>query len=873
MRYSWPLTGRVEEMRVIEAAIADPAVAGIVIGGSAGVGKSRIAREALLVAASNGCETRWAVSTSSARGIPLGALEPWAPTTGTETLQVVRSVVKALTSAPESRPVVIGIDDVNLLDDLSTFALHRIVSGRAAKLVCTVRDRDPVAAATRELWAAAPFDRLDLQPLSRDDTAQLLSATLGGRVDSTDATRLWRLTRGNALYLRNIVEQEVTDGRLTQQHGCWRWNGEPALPAGLVDMIESRIGVLPAAVGDVLDSLAVGEPIELAGLTRITDAAAVEEADTRGLISIERVAGRSEVRVAHPLYAEVRRNRAAPTRLRRMRGLVATELANCDAAGDTRTLVRRATLSIDSDLPPDPELLVKAAQDSVWLADLALAGRLADAAIRAGAGLEAYFVRAVALSWLGRTQEADAVLVGCPTDGFSAADRARLAFLRASNVFWLADPALGKKLIDDAARTTPSSARGCIDAFLTQYWAVTGKPAAARRIAKTLTLNQLPGIAAAVTAASTTLACGDAGRIAEAAVAAGAGYDITERAHDAAHMRFGIADVHVGALLLAGRIAEAHAAAQQLCQRAADLPGPSARLQSATVAGRAALGAGRLDAACFLLEPAVESLGTSGDRHWEYLARLFHSIALAMCGSTEAAAAALCALEVHPSWRCLDYALALARAWVAVGRGSLREAIQHSRSAAENAYANGQFAAEVMCLQTAAQFGDHSCAPRLRELATLVEGPRVVAAARFADALAAGDAAELESVSLEFERMGDRVAAVDVAAHAVAAYRRQGRRGSAYACAGRAEALAQQCGGLQTPALVDAIEPLPLTAREREIAMMLADGLANRAIAQRLSLSVRTVEAHIYRAMAKTGAADRVELAALLPGHRRAGMQ
>ena len=46
-------------------------------------------------------------------------------------------------------------------------------------------------------------------------------------------------------------------------------------------------GTLPAPVSDVIDVLAVGEPIELAALTRITDAAAVEEAETRGLITLE----------------------------------------------------------------------------------------------------------------------------------------------------------------------------------------------------------------------------------------------------------------------------------------------------------------------------------------------------------------------------------------------------------------------------------------------------------------------------------------------------------------------------------------------------------------------------------------------------------
>ncbi len=859
-------------MRVIEAAISDPDVAGIVVCGSAGVGKSRLARAALDGAASSGCQIRWAVGTSSARAIPLGAFASWAPASVTETLHVVRGVVAALTSVPDDiQAVVIGVDDVNLLDDLSLFVLHRIVQLRAAKLVLTVRARDPVPDAAREVWAAASFDRLDLQPLSRGDTAALLSATLGGRVDSDGVARLWRLTRGNVLYLRNIVEQDIADGRLLQQHGFWRWAGDPVVPAGLVDIIESRMGPLPPAVGDVLDALAVGEPIELAALIRITDAAAVEDADIRGLISVDQADGRPQVRVAHPLYAEVRRNRAAPTRLRRMRGLVAAELANCERA-DTRTTVRRATLSVDSDLAPDAELLVTAAQDAVWLADLGLADRLADAAIRAGGGPEAHFVRAAALWWLGRSDDADALLVELAGRKLTDADRARLVFLRASNMFWFADPAAAKKLVDDAVHTAPPSARGCIDAFLTEYWAVTGDPDAARKISKELSLDRLPALVGTVAATATVLACGDAGKTAEAVTAAETGYRMAEHAHDAAQMRFGIADVHVGALVLAGRIEEACAAAQLLCQRAADLPGPTAQLHSAAVAGRAAVGAGRLDTACSLLEPAVEPLFASGDRHWWYLAQLFHSIALAMRGATEAAATALCALEEHPSWRCLDYARTLAHAWVAAGRGAIPEAIHHSWSAAETARANGQFAGEVLCRQTAAQFGDHSGAPRLHELATIVEGPRVGLAARLAGALHAGDVGELDVVSREFERIGDRIAAIDAASHAAVAYRREGKRGSAHRCVARAEGLAQLCGGACTPALGDAIQPLPLTARERQIVAMLADGLTNRAIAERLTLSVRTVEAHIYRAMAKTGAADRAELAALLrTDHRGPG--
>jgi two-component system response regulator FixJ len=55
-----------------------------------------------------------------------------------------------------------------------------------------------------------------------------------------------------------------------------------------------------------------------------------------------------------------------------------------------------------------------------------------------------------------------------------------------------------------------------------------------------------------------------------------------------------------------------------------------------------------------------------------------------------------------------------------------------------------------------------------------------------------------------------------------------------------------------------------LTAREREVAVLLAEGMANREIGERLGISPRTVEVHKARVMDKTGARHVVELARLL---------
>ena len=69
------------------------------------------------------------------------------------------------------------------------------------------------------------------------------------------------------------------------------------------------------------------------------------------------------------------------------------------------------------------------------------------------------------------------------------------------------------------------------------------------------------------------------------------------------------------------------------------------------------------------------------------------------------------------------------------------------------------------------------------------------------------------------------------------------------------------------PALA-ALDAPDLTAREREIARLAADGLSNRGIAERLAIAVRTVDNHLYRAYAKLGVGSRSELAPLLLGPR-----
>jgi DNA-binding CsgD family transcriptional regulator len=80
----------------------------------------------------------------------------------------------------------------------------------------------------------------------------------------------------------------------------------------------------------------------------------------------------------------------------------------------------------------------------------------------------------------------------------------------------------------------------------------------------------------------------------------------------------------------------------------------------------------------------------------------------------------------------------------------------------------------------------------------------------------------------------------------------------------RASAARANCEGAATPGLISAGDVVPLSAREREIATLAAEGLPSKEIAERLFLSARTVDNHLQRIYTKLGVTRRADLAAAL---------
>ncbi|QLJ03717.1 hypothetical protein HZZ00_23825 [Streptomyces sp. NEAU-sy36] len=132
--------------------------------------------------------------------------------------------------------------------------------------------------------------------------------------------------------------------------------------------------------------------------------------------------------------------------------------------------------------------------------------------------------------------------------------------------------------------------------------------------------------------------------------------------------------------------------------------------------------------------------------------------------------------------------------------------------------------------------------------------------ARYAEALARRDGAALDRAATALEERGFLLFAAEAHAQAVRAHRdpRAARRSRT-----RALALARRCQGARTPVLAGLVLG-ELTARQRQIVALAASGLSNREIAERLTLSVRTVGNHLYSAYTRLGTGDRGALPCLV---------
>lgn len=263
-----PLIGRVRELeQLLEAAgVTDPDARDVVlIGGDAGIGKTRLLRELGARAKAAGhrvlaghcldlgdsappyqpfseafASLGDAERDELANRFPaLGPLLPWpsqAPGDGVERAELFASVVAGLDSLASDEPLLLVIEDAHWADastrHLIRFVLshgfhgpvHVVVSYRADDL----HRRHPLRQALSE-WVRLPgVRRIELEPLDDTDVVELIRAHGADALDSESLIAVVRRAAGNAFFAEELLDAGLA-------------NVDGALPETLADLLLMRL--------------------------------------------------------------------------------------------------------------------------------------------------------------------------------------------------------------------------------------------------------------------------------------------------------------------------------------------------------------------------------------------------------------------------------------------------------------------------------------------------------------------------------------------------------------------------------------------------------------------------------------------------------
>ncbi len=859
----WPLTGRQEDLDAVVDALAQGCPALFIVG-EAGTGKTRLAREALARLQADGWTVAGATATEPSHATPLGALAHLVPAGAAQSPSTLFEATRAAIAADtDGRPLILHVDDAQHLDPTSASLLVSLVESGAVRALLTMRSGTQVPDAVAALRGGHETVLVTLGVLDADALDSLLHRVLGGPLDGLAEAQLLELSQGNPLYIRELVISAVGSGALADVGGVWRMTGP--LPAGeaLRDQLLSRMAVLDEHEHEALDLLAVGEPVGLELLESMVEAATLEALEDRGLIRVEPDRRRQTVTLAHPLYGEAIRSSLGRVRRRRLarRHVEALEAVGARRRDDAARLVR---FQIDAGIAPDIEIVMRSARLARHHQDWTATAAFSRAALDAGHA-DAVALAVEAHYAIGEFDEADALVATALADPSALSEDAVVSLHRdrASSLFFAHGDAA--RSVDELERVAATVAdpelRELVDLSRAAMLQWSGRMAEAAAVAEpSLTGgDDRAAVLAAMVLETVATMCGPTGR----AIAL---------ADEWFPVHLGLPDqggtyspgfhmvIKVHALTSAGRLAEAKELGELGYQASVAAQSLVGQLWFALQLGRVEIYRGRFASSARWLREQIAICRTTGWRRPITLGLSALAIAEAQAGNAELAAQAVAERDATGYATIELFAAEGVRgdAWALAAAGDRTGARRLLVPAAEEAEAAGMLMTGADVRFDLLRLGATDQAAPLAAAAAVVDSATISLAARWA--ASPNDGEVLDEVAQGLEDLDGLMFAADAHAAATLAWRRAGRPRQATAAEQRSAELVRRCGAAPAALAAVADVVVPLTSREREIVLLVADGMTTKEAAERLYLSPRTVSNHLQNAYTKLGVSKRSEL-------------
>lgn len=858
------LLGRDEELRAVRTALDGR---GCVIAGPAGVGKSRLASDASRQLGPGRTVVR-VVGTTAAAPIPFGAVSHLVPG-GAPT---IGEVVRALRDGDLGPAPTVLVDDAHLLDEASAALVLAIATSEVAPLLLTVRSHEPAPDAIVALWRDRHLDRVDLQPLSDLEVELLVDELLGAPSHAQTYDWVHRLAGGNPLFVTELLEDARRSGQVHLRDGRWHLVTGRASFERLNDVLGAHIRSVTSAARTVLELLAVAAPMPLALVEDLVPGSGLEELErSRLAVVVDDPLQGLLVELAHPLYGELVRSELPETAARRIRREVAEALARHGHDTPAQRL-RIARLLLDSG-QVDAERFLEAST-------LALRYGAADLALRFAQelppSLRSALAAAQALGGAGRYTEVDGILSPLEEEARQAPDALAVEYvdtrirslirsdgdlpaqapeviarvegwrdhadwraLVATTRCWIAvrnrTHALATSLVEPALADPDVGPERRIHLLLAYALSVTrlGRVddnlaimAEVQELTQQLTGQPLDTVVNTVRSEGALMA---AGRDLEG---------IRARTLDgiARSQASGEALEHIGYLYLLAHVDHVqghHADARVVFQR------------------------------------TLDHLSDTDPWNFKAMGHVILSITLSYLGEEQLARKALRYVEEATAgmpglspWFAMD--MARARAMLEMARGRNAAARDQLLALVDACGDDVTISSESLHVAMLLGADPERCATGLEEMARDAQDDIILLWARHARAVADRDPEAQLAAAEAFEAAALDLDAAQAGALAAAVFRDLGSKDGTNRAATLSARCAARCPGVQVPALAVRLDVPELTPREREIAALAARGLSNPAIADALTLSVRTVETYVLRVYRKLGVNNRTGLARVL---------
>ncbi|WP_164520318.1 LuxR C-terminal-related transcriptional regulator [Specibacter cremeus] len=365
-------------MAAVAAVLADPKMYGAALIGPPGVGKSTMAHQVAAHLADAHVVRLFGSPLETT--VPYGALSllmARLPAAAAESaVGTIHGIADLLRAEAADRDVLLVLDDLPSIDTMSMGVVMHLLMSRSARLLVLARDASDLPEDLVWLVRDGLLDVRRLANFTRAEVGTLLRAATTSPPTESALTALFEATGGNPLVVHAVFNELVANGNLSQHLDRWVINGPINLTSAsaLTQIVRSRLSRETEVVRLGVEKMALMQRAPLSLVLSVLGAETMSALEERGYLNVSEQ-GRQVVSLRERHLAEIVRGWLDPARKVALFRDITEHTAASETSLDVPDTLALAAWAHDAGLPMEPEFALAAARMANFRIDPLLALR------------------------------------------------------------------------------------------------------------------------------------------------------------------------------------------------------------------------------------------------------------------------------------------------------------------------------------------------------------------------------------------------------------------------------------------------------------------------------------------------------------------